>query len=274
MTRTVSKSRLSGKVALITGGASGIGLATAFELSRNGAFSCIADISEKDGKLALEKAGELGLRLHYYKVDVTQEEEVINMLDAIQRDFGRIDILFNNAGISDWSSIEDISTESWNRVLAANLNGQFYCIKNSLKYLKQNKGSIINSSSTLGLFGSKDSLAYCVSKSAVIGLTKAAAVDLAKYGVRVNCIAPGSIDTKMLKDELSKFPDPVKGMEVYNSIYPLGRIGKPEEVGKLVLFLASDDSSFITGSTFVIDGGLSSQWAESLSDQIFSNGRN
>jgi len=126
----------------------------------------------------------------------------------------------------------------------------------------------VNTSSSLGFAGAPDSAAYCASKSGIIGLTKAAALDLAKYGIRVNCICPGSIDTKMQQKEFSRSEDPKKMREAYEKIYPMGRIGRPEEVAKLVIFLCSDASSFITGSAFLIDGGLFAQWGEALAPLI------
>ena len=260
---------LSGKVSIITGAASGIGRAVAVELAKQGARVCLVDLNEsglrETASIVKDFDGKLPLQ---YVVDVSAESKVEELISSVSEKFGRIDIIFNNAGISGWKSIESVTTDEYKKVIEVNLNSQFYVIKHSIQYLKQTKGAIVNTSSTLGLFGAKNSLAYCVSKSAVIGLTKATAIDLAPYGIRVNCIAPGSIDTNMVREELSQLPNPERGRKAYDQMYPLGRIGKPEEVAKLVLFLASPDSSFITGATFVIDGGLGSLWPESLASRM------
>lgn len=261
---------LSGRSAIVTGGGSGIGRATAIELASRGANVLVADFSETGGK---ETADTINRKIAagrsvFQRTDVRDEEQVRHLVEQAVKTFGRLDVLFNNAGIYEWFSVENITTDVWRNIIETNLYGAFYGTRQAIPYLKGKGGSIINTSSTLGLFGSLDSVAYCASKSGIIGLTKASALDLAKYGIRVNCIAPGSIDTPMVQRELSNFGDAVRARKAYYELYPAGRIGTPEEIAKLVAFLASDDASFITGATYVIDGGLSAQWSEALAPKI------
>lgn len=261
---------LSGKVAIITGAGSGIGRATALEMARNGASICVADISDAKGKETVDliRREMPDSKAEYFRVDVSQEDEVKNLISFAAERFGKIDILFNNAGIYEWYSIDDIPTETWNRILNTNLGGAFNCTRHSIPHLIRTKGVIVNTSSALGLVGSTESVAYCASKSAIIGLTKASALDLAKYGVRVNCIAPGSVETSMIERDFAHFGDSEMARKAYNELYPAGRIARPEEIAKLVVFLASDAASFITGATHVIDGGLTALWPEALAPKI------
>lgn len=261
---------LSGRNAIVTGAGSGIGKATAIELAARGANVCVADFSEPGGKETADAINSVngGRRAFFLKTDVRIEEQVIQLVEHTVKEFGGLDILFNNAGIYEWFSVENIPTDVWRDIIETNLYGAFFGTKHAIPHLKKRGGSIVNTSSTLGLFGSLDSVAYCASKSGVIGLTKASAIDLAKYNIRVNCIAPGSIDTPMVQRELANFGDATRARRAYNELYPVGRIGRPEEIAKLVAFLASDDASFITGSTYLIDGGLSAQWGEALEPKI------
>lgn len=261
---------LSGRNAIVTGAGSGIGRATAIELAARGANVCVADFSETGGKETAKTIDSLnsGHRAFFQRTDVRNEDQVVKLVEQTVKEFGGVDILFNNAGIYEWFSVENIPTDVWRNIMETNLYGAFYGTKHAIPYMKKRGGSIVNTSSTLGLFGSLDSVAYCASKSGVIGLTKASAIDLAKYGIRVNCIAPGSIDTPMVQRELANFGDASKARRAYNELYPVGRIGKPEEIAKLVAFLSSDDASFITGGTYLIDGGLSAQWGEALEPKI------
>lgn len=270
MSGKVGDGLLSGRVAIVTGAGSGIGRATALEFARNGAMVCVADISEELGMATSELIREevRGSDSEFFRADVSNEDDVKKLISYTVVRFGRIDILFNNAGIYEWNSIEEVTTESWNRTLDTNLGGVFNCTRNAVPHLKKTSGVIINTSSALGLLGSTESVAYCASKGAIIAFTKAAAMDLAKYGIRVNCIAPGSVETSMIKRDFEHFGDPDLARKAYNELYPMGRIARPEEIAKLVVFLASDNASFITGATHVIDGGISAQWAEGLAMKI------
>jgi NAD(P)-dependent dehydrogenase (short-subunit alcohol dehydrogenase family) len=261
---------LEGKVTIVTGAGSGIGRASAMLFAAEGAKVVVADISQEGGNKTVELISQkFGKdRAMLVGTDVGREEDVEKMIDAAVTRFGRLDVIFNNAGIYEWTSVESTPTEIWDRILAVNLRGAFLGIKYAVPHLKKTRGVIVNTSSSLGVAGALESAAYSASKHGVIGLTKASALDLAPFHIRVNCICPGSIDTSMQAREFARTPDPVKARKAYDKIYPMGRIGKPEEVAELVLFLATDRSSFITGTPFLIDGGVFAQWAESLASKI------
>jgi NAD(P)-dependent dehydrogenase (short-subunit alcohol dehydrogenase family) len=266
----LTKGQLENKVAIVTGAGSGIGGATAFLFAEEGAKVVIADISEEGGKKTQEMISKkFGKdRSEFVKTDVENETEVREMIGDAVAIFGKLDVIFNNAGIYEWTSIENTPTEIWDHILAVNLRGAFLGTKYAVPHLKKTRGVIVNTSSSLGVAGALESAAYSASKHGVIGLTKASALDLAPHNIRVNCICPGSIDTSMQAREFGRTSDPEKTRRAYDKIYPMGRIGKPEEVAQLVLFLASDRSSFITGTPFLIDGGLFAQWGESLASKI------
>ena len=262
---------LEGKVAIVTGSGSGIGRASALLFASVGARVCVADVSEDGGRKTVneivEKTGERR-RAIFVKTDVGDESQVRNMVKSAVGEFGKLDIIFNNAGIYEWNAVDNIPTEEWDRIVQVNLRGAFLGIKYSVPELKKTHGTIVNTSSSLGVSGALESAAYCASKHGIIGLTKASALDLAQYKIRVNCICPGSIETNMQAREFGRMGDPAKGRKAYDKIYPMGRIGRPEEVAELVLFLASERSSFITGGAYLIDGGLYAQWGESLVSKI------
>lgn len=273
--RFLEKSRsplLEGKVAIITGAGSGIGRATALRMAHEGARVCLADVSEQGGKETMKMitnaSSANGPAATFVKTDVSVEEQVERMVSHAVSKFGRLDVLFNNAGIYEWDAVDKIATETWDRIIGVNLRGEFLVLKHAIPHLKKTHGVVVNTSSSLGVSGALESVAYCASKSGVIGLTRASALDLAKYGIRVNCICPGSIDTSMQAREFGRSGNSDEMRKAYDLIYPVGRIGRPEEVASLVVFLASDESSFITGTPFLIDGGLYAQWGESLASRI------
>jgi len=254
------KLRLKGKVAVITGGTSGIGLATAILFAKEGAKVVIASRDNEAGKFALEQIKSNNGEAIFVKTDVSNEEEVKVLIAESLRRYKKIDILFNNAGIELQKPVTETSNEELAKVIDINLKGVFYGCKYAIPYMIRNGGgSIINTASVAGLVGFSNLAAYSASKGAVVALTKQIAIDYAKKNIRVNCICPGVIATPMVERFIAKSPNPEETRRQLNEIHPIGRIGKAEEVANAVLFLASDESSFITGHSLVIDGGLSAQ---------------
>jgi 3-oxoacyl-[acyl-carrier protein] reductase len=244
---------LKEKTALVTGGSRGIGRAVAIELAKLGANVAINFSS--NNKAAAEVALEviaLGRKAVTYQADVANSAEVKEMIAAVVADFGGLYILVNNAGITRDGLILQMPEENWDLVLNTNLKGAFNCLQAASRYMiKQRRGVIINISSIIGLTGNPGQVNYAAAKAGLIGLTKTAAKELAKRNIRVNAVAPGFI----VSDMTAKLPENLK--EAVKQNVPLGRLGQPEEVAKLVAFLASDAASYITGQTVVIDGGLS-----------------
>ena len=237
--------RLKGKVAIVTGGASGIGAATASEMIREGASVLIADLNEELGN---EFANKLDNAI-YLKTNIALEDDVEKMVKKAELTFGRLDILFNSAGLNIIEKRDQLATDDVRRVIDVNLIGTILTSKNTLDIFKKTGGgSIINTASILGHVGQIRNLAYTASKAGVINVTKTLALEYAKYNIRVNSISPGFIDTPFLAHE----PAIKQHLE---SLIPFNRLGKPEEVAKVVIFLASDDASYITGSDFRVDGG-------------------
>lgn len=244
--------RLEGKVAIITGSARGMGRAEAELFAKEGAKVVVADILENEAKETAEKINKDGYEAMAVKLDVTKADEWKKVVEQVTEKWGKVDVLVNNAGILSMRGVEDAPEEEWDRVMNINAKSQFLGIKYVLPAMKKaTKGSIINISSIYGLIGSGAAVAYHASKGASRLLTKTVAAELAKYNIRVNSIHPGVIRTPMT-DELLKGEQSAK--ELLGTTV-LGRPAEPEEVANGALFLASDDSSFMTGSELVIDGG-------------------
>lgn len=243
------------KVALITGAASGIGRATAELFAREGAAVVIADISEA-GLATADEVSKSGGRAIFEKCDVTRSEDCKRAVDRAVREYGRLDILFNNAGIIRRASVVDLSEEDWDRVMEVNVKSMFLMSRFAIPIMgRQGGGVIINMGSGWGLSGGAKAAVYCASKGAVVLLTKAMAVDHGGQNIRVNCICPGDTDTPMLRDEASQLgADPQKFL-ADSAARPLGRIARPEEIAEAVLYLAGDAASFVTGTALVVDGG-------------------
>jgi len=251
--------KLKGKVALITGGTEGMGYATAELFLNEGARVAITGRSGEKGRRALRSLRKHG-EVIYIQGDVSRTADAKRMVSETVSQFGRIDILFNNAGIYVEKTAEDTTEEEWDRVIDINLKGTFLVSKYAIPHMKkQRSGVIVNNSSDAGLIGNRSCPAYCASKGAVTIMTKAMALDYAKYGIRVNCVNPGTIDTPMLVREAETSADPAEYLRRMDAQSPIGRVGRPEEVARAVLFLASDESSFVTGAALSIDGGMTAQ---------------
>lgn len=248
---------LQDKIALVTGGTTGIGRATAIAYAKAGAKVVVSGRREKEGKetiALIEKAGGTGL---FVRADVAVEADVKNLVEATLRAYGRLDIAFNNAGIE--SSVVKPTHEQddadFDRVFAINVKGVYLSLKHEIPaMLKTGGGSIVNTSSVAGLIGMPGAGPYVASKHAVIGLTKNAALEYAKLGIRVNAVAPAAIETPMF----DRFTETVP-RDFLASLHPIGRVGKPEEIADAVLWLSSPQSSFVTGQTITVDGGFTAQ---------------
>jgi len=249
--------RLSGKTAIITGGGTGIGRACALLFAREGAkVALAARRREKLEAVAREitAAGGAALAL---ECDVTEKSSVEHAVRAAQEHFGRINVIVNNAGAMHVGTVEETSGADWDRVIAANLTGTFLMSRASLPALRQSGGgSIVNIGSYLGIVAIAQRAAYCASKGGVTLLTKAMALDHAREGIRVNCICPALIETEMALDAMARTPDPAAYRRLRESQIPLGRIGRAEDVANLALYLASDESSWMTGAALPLDGGV------------------
>ncbi len=236
------------KVALVTGGAAGIGAAICQKFSENGARVMIGDIDEINGKMVAEK---LGRDARFYLLDITNENAVNGVIDEIAKYNGKIDILINNAGITNDKLLLRMTKEDFNRVIEVNLVGTFLVTRAVSKYMiKQRYGRIVNIASIIGLIGNIGQANYAASKAGIIGFTKSCAKEFATRNITVNAIAPGFIETKMTEN----LPPEVK--EAYLKLIPLGRFGSPEDVAELALFLSSDKAGYITGQVITLDGGM------------------
>lgn len=245
--------RLQDRVAVITGGASGIGLASARRLLAEGARVVIADVDPAAGKAVADEIGG-----DFVEVDVTDERAVEALYGSVFEKYSRIDIAFNNAGISppDDASILDTGIDAWRRVQDVNLTSVYFCCKYVLPYMqRQGKGSIINTASFVAVMGAATSqISYSASKGGVLTMSRELGVQFAREGVRVNALCPGPVNTPLLKELFAKDQEQAQRRLVH---VPLGRFAEPTELAAAVAFLASDDSSFITASTFLVDGGIS-----------------
>jgi NAD(P)-dependent dehydrogenase (short-subunit alcohol dehydrogenase family) len=246
------------KTVVVTGAGSGIGKATAICFAKAGANTVIADINFDAAQETVAVILRDGGKAVAFKVDVSDPVSVEALVAFTLKTFSGVYAVVNNAAIQVNKTAEDTSFEEWNRQLAVNLGGVFLCSKYFLPHLKKSKGSIVNMSSVNGFFVEPTCAGYCATKAAIMGLTKAMAIDHGHEGVRVNCICPGYIDAGLAEGYFQAQPNPAQARIEAGKLHALWRIGKPEEVGKVAVFLASDDASFVTGAAIVVDGGFGS----------------
>ena len=252
--------RLEDKVAVITGGCSGIGLAASERFAAEGAYVVIADIDDEGGKQVADRLG--GMYIH---ADVTDGDQVTELFGTTNQTYGSVDVAFNNAGISppDDGSILDMDVDAWRRVQDANLTSIYLCCQAALPYmLEQQRGSIINTASFVATMGAATSQAsYTASKGGVLSLSRELGVQFAREGIRVNALCPGPVNTPLLEELFAKDPEAAQRRLVH---VPMGRFGEASEMANAALFLASDEASFITANTFLVDGGISSAYVTPL----------
>jgi NAD(P)-dependent dehydrogenase (short-subunit alcohol dehydrogenase family) len=252
--------RFSGRTAVVTGGGSGIGLATVRRLASEGARVVVGDIDAGPGKAAADEVGGL-----FVQTDVTSPEQVEALFGAAVDTYGSVDVAFNNAGISppDDDSILDTGLDAWRRVQEVNLTSVFLCCKAAIPHMqRQGRGAIVNTASFVAVMGAATSqISYTASKGGVLAMTRELGVQFAREGIRVNALCPGPVDTPLLQELFAADPERAQRRLVH---IPMGRFAKPEEIASTVAFLASDDAGFITASTFLVDGGISGAYVTPL----------
>jgi NAD(P)-dependent dehydrogenase (short-subunit alcohol dehydrogenase family) len=254
--------RVENKVALVTGGGLGLGRACAMLLAREGAKVMVTDVKEQEGRAAADEIVEAGGEAMFMRQDVSSESDWDAAIAATMRRFGRLDILVNNAGVALGADVESTSLQQWRALMAVNLDGVFLGTRRAIAAMKAaGGGSIINLSSIAGLIGDPNLAAYNASKGGVRIFTKSAALHCAKagYNIRVNSVHPGYIWTPMVENYLAAQPDPEAAKALAASLHPVGHMGEPNDIAYGVLYLASDESKFVTGAELVIDGGYTAQ---------------
>lgn len=250
--------KLRERVAVITGAGSGIGRAAAREFGKEGARVIVADINFDGASETAKQIEALGGSARAVQVDVSSPDSVQRLVAKTLESFSEVHALFNNAAIQVNKTVEHTTFEEWNREMGVNIGGVFLCSKFFMPLLRKTRGCIISMSSVNGFFVEPMCAGYCATKAAIIGLTKAMAIDHGNEGIRVNCICPGYIDAGLAEGYFQAQPDPAAARAAAGKLHALGRIGQPEEVGRLAVFLASEEASFVTGAAFTVDGGFSS----------------
>lgn len=249
---------LTGKIALVTGAASGIGEAVAVALAKAGAFVYVADIDEENGSRVANEITSGGGQAGFLKLDVAKNDECLKAAETVHKNHAKLDILINNAGIGLVGTIEQTASEDFDRLYAVNVRGMFNLTKAFItQMIERRSGVIVNTASIGGIVAIKDRLAYCTMKFAVVGFTKCLALDHALDGIRANCICPGRVETPFVKTRISEYPDPEKAYREMAATQAVGRMGTPEEIAASVVYLASDEAAFVTGTALIIDGGFS-----------------
>lgn len=254
--------KLAGKVALVTGAGSGIGRASAQLFASEGAAVAVVDLREDAAQETAGKISADGGRAVAIGADVTDADAIAAAVARTAGELGRLDVVYNNAGIGSTGSVADAAEDDWDRCVAINAKGTFLTSRASVPHLEASGGgAIVNQGSVAALVGVANFAAYCAAKGAVVALTRSMAIDLAPRGIRVNVICPGTVFTPLMEPMLTARGggDMAKGLAMTVAKYPIGRLGTPEEIARLALFLASDDAAFITGSTFTADGGMTAQ---------------
>jgi NAD(P)-dependent dehydrogenase (short-subunit alcohol dehydrogenase family) len=250
--------KLTNLVAVVTGAGAGIGRFTAKEFSAEGARVVVADINRSGTEETVEAICASGGKALAFTADVSDPKSVRELVHYSLKELGAVNVLVNNAAIQVNKTVEDTEVDEWEREVRVNLGGVFLCSKFFLPHLRKVKGTIISMASVNGFFTEPMCAVYCATKAAIIGLTKAMAIDHGKDGIRVNCICPGYIDAGLAEGYFQAQPDPEAARAAAGKLHALWRIGRPEEVARAAVFLASDDASFVTGAALVVDGGFSS----------------
>ena len=254
--------RLEGKVAVITGAGSGIGAAAAELFAAEGARVCVADVRADAAQEVAERIAGNGGGALAASVDVCDEDAVRELVSSVMSRWGRLDSLYNNAGVDAIGDITDVEAGDWDRCFAVNVTGTWLCSRHAVPAIETSGGgAIINQGSVAALVGIRRFAAYCAAKGAIVSLTRAMALDLAPRGVRVNCICPGTVRTQLMESLLAERGggNLEKGVEMTIEKYPLGRLGTPEDIARIALFLSSNDTAFVTGAIYVADGGMTAQ---------------
>ncbi len=254
--------RVEGKVAIVTGGSLGIGRATCLLLAKEGARVAVTDILDKEGREVVDEIKNAGGVAEFWHLDTTKEEEVKRVFADVAKEFGKIDVLVNNAGIAGVNKpTHEIAEEEWDKVMNVNVKGVFFCTKHAIPYMKKaGGGSIINLSSIYGLVSAPDIPPYHASKGAVRLMSKTDALLYAKNNIRVNSVHPGYIWTPLVEDLGRRSPQGVEAFrKQLDALHPIGHVGEPNDIAYGILYLASDESKFVTGSELVIDGGYTAR---------------